>query len=186
MRIEPMSPALLDDWLMFFDTRGFRDNPDWGQCYCVFFHFPGDVDEWGAACERGGNRENQIERIRSGGLRGYLAFDGDQPAGWLNAAPRTHYPKLDAFAPIEDRDTVGNLTCFVIDPSKRRRGIAGALLERACADFAATGMTYAEAFPPKQADSDAENFRGPLSLYERAGFGIVEEIPRHYRVRRAL
>lgn len=187
MRVEALTPSRRDDWLAFFDGPGFDDNPDWRACYCMFFHFEGTNEAWATFCESGTSRKIQQQRIETGDVRGYLAYDGDAVAGWLNAAPRTHYPKLDGFAPIDDREATGNVTCFVIDPAKRRRGIARALLDRACEDFARAGLTVAEAFPPKQTDgSDADSFRGPLSLYQGAGFTIAEELPSHFRVRRTL
>lgn len=186
VRVEPLTPERAGDWLAFFDGPGFEDNPAWRPCYCMFFHFEGTNDAWAQFCESGGSRDAQIERISGGGLRGYLAYSDDTVAGWLNAAPRSHYPKLDSFCPIDDPETTGNLTCFVIAPSYRRRGVARALLDAACAQFARDGLTVAEAFPPIDADGDADNFRGPRALYERAGFTVASQLPRHYQMRRAL
>lgn len=186
IRVEPLTPGRTGDWLAFFDGSGFDDNPDWRPCYCMFFHFEGTNEAWAEFCSSGRSRAAQSERIATGGLRGFLAYDGDAAVGWLNAAPRSHYPKLDSFCPIEDGDRTGDLTCFVIAATHRRRGIARALLDAACAQFAQEGLTVAEAFPPKNPEDDAENFRGPRSLYERAGFAQAGDLPRHWQMRRAL
>jgi hypothetical protein len=32
--VKELTPSLRDDFLLFFDTVAFADNPDWSDCYC--------------------------------------------------------------------------------------------------------------------------------------------------------
>jgi len=64
---------------------------------------------------------------------------------------------------------VGTAICFVIAPPYRRHGIARRLLDAACEGFAAQGLAYAEGFPVKEPQSDAQAYHGPPSLYQAAG-----------------
>jgi GNAT superfamily N-acetyltransferase len=185
IRIEPLSPAGLPDYLRFFDRDAFADNPDWASCYCMFFHFDGTGEDW----ERATGDENRAAKarlIKAGTARGYLAYDGERPVGWVNAAPRRLLPKLDSFAPIDDADGVGDIVCFVVASDYRRQGVSSALLEEACRGFASDGLAIAEAFPPKHAEGDADQYRGPLSLYVGAGFAVHRELENHFLVRKRL
>lgn len=81
--IKALSPELLPDYLGFFDRVAFTDNPDWASCYCVYYHHDPAGKPWD---KRTGaeNRELAGRLIRSGRLRGFLAYTGDEPAGWCN------------------------------------------------------------------------------------------------------
>ena len=37
--VKELTPSLRDDFLMFFDSVAFADNPDWSDCYCSAYHF---------------------------------------------------------------------------------------------------------------------------------------------------
>ena len=50
----------------------------------------------------------------------------------------------------------------------------------------ADGLAYVEAYPPKEASSDARAYHGPLSLYLGAGFEQVRDLDRYVMVRRTL
>jgi ribosomal protein S18 acetylase RimI-like enzyme len=128
------------------------------------------------------------ERIACGAQRGYLAYAGGLPIGWLNAAPRRELPhlaRLPAFA-VDDPEGVGTVACFVIAPPYRRHGVARALLDAACADFARQGLAYAEGFPAKEPERDSAAYHGPPSLFAAAGFSVVGERPPYLHVRKPL
>ena len=73
-------------------------------------------------------------------------------------------------SPGED---TGCISCFVVAAAWRRRGVAAQLLDRALAVFRAAGLSFAEAYVKENAEGDAANCGGPLTLYLRAGFEIV-------------
>jgi len=185
--IRELTPELLDDFLDFFDHDAFADNPSWFGCYCMFFHFLGTMEEWEkrSASE---NRETISALIKRGEAHGLLAYVGGRPAGWCHAAPRTTIPRLKLYQEfaVEDHERAGSIVCFVIAKPHRGRGIARRLLDAACEIFARQGLAFAEAYPRKQAESEADNFRGPLKMYLDAGFTVFRELERHFIVRKCL
>jgi len=70
IKIKPLSPELLDDYLHFFDNIVFAENPEWSACYCYSFHFTGSPDQW----NKESNRSAAIRLIRRNELKGYLAY----------------------------------------------------------------------------------------------------------------
>src|SRR5467141_4164199 len=36
--VKELAPSLRDDFLLFFDSVAFADNPDWSDCYCPLYH----------------------------------------------------------------------------------------------------------------------------------------------------
>jgi hypothetical protein len=47
-------------------------------------------------------------------------------------------------------------------------------------------LSAVEAYPSRDDDSAQGNYRGPLSMYLRAGFEVVREAERHAFVRKTL
>jgi ribosomal protein S18 acetylase RimI-like enzyme len=199
--IRALSPALADDFLEFFDhQRGpaFADNPEWANCYCQFYHTPQTVD-W-AARSGDDNRAAMAGRMAAAEMEGFLAYAGgadDRGAavvGWLNAQPRNKLPHcfgrmrlVPTLLEVPDFKAA-QIVCFVIHPQWRRRGVARALLDAACASLARRGIEMIEAYPFKAGASEApaDHYHGPLPLFIEAGFGIVREEPTMTVMRKAL
>ncbi len=70
------------------------------------------------------------------------------------------------------------VTCFCIQPERRRRGLARALLAAVLADLRRRGVRRLEAFPRPGQHEDGEVWTGPLGLYLAAGFRIARDDPR--------
>src|SRR5262249_43476127 len=131
VHVRPLRPDAVDDFLAFFDhERGpaFSDNHEWAKCYCQFYHTPTSLDWNGRPGDV--NRVAMRERIATGEMEGFLAYDGDGPdaavVGWLNAQPRSKLPHCFARmrlepTPIDVPDyRVAQIICFVIHPQWRR------------------------------------------------------------------
>lgn len=181
MDIRALTPELAEDFFTFFDHRAFVDNPYWKGCYCTFFHRPERVSGEDAK-HRPTRREQAKALIRDGVLRGYLAYDQGRVVGWCNANRKTGFLRFGA---VDEGDReVLSIVCFVIDPERRRQGIARALLARVLQDAAQAGLHWAEAYPAPRAKSESGHYHGPLALYESFGF---QRIPgRKLVVRKAL
>jgi ribosomal protein S18 acetylase RimI-like enzyme len=182
--IQPLAPARVDDYLRFFDhERGpaFADNPEWAKCYCHFYEVPRAID-W-PSLRGDANRIAMRARIEVGEMEGFLAYDGDEVVGWMNAQPRHKLPhcfeRMRIAAPpiaVPDHEAAV-IVCFVIAPARRRSGIARTLLTQGVDRLAARGIRVVDAFPFKSGDSvaSADHYHGSLSMFVDAGFTILHE-----------
>ena len=186
LEIKSLTPAGTDDFAGFFDRDAFVDNPDWASCYCLFYEYTGD--DWES---RSGeqNRADKTESIRQNRAHGLLAYVGERPIAWCNAAPRMSLPRImadDQLQIDDDPSCVGSIVCFVVSAPYRRQGIARRLLEAACDGLRGQGLSIVEAYPPRQSTSDARAYHGPLEMYLAAGFKPLRETEHHVIVRKLL
>lgn len=187
VKIKTLNPQLLEDFLHFFDNKGFSDNPDWAKCYCHFYHFEGDNKGFAKQTSED-NRKASKQMILSGKMNGYLAYLDDKPVGWCNANLKENYSRLSRDEEINypSEGKTASIVCFLIDPSYRRQGIASQLLDHVCTDFQEKGYGFIEAYPVKGASSDAHNYHGPFSMYAAQGFTTYKEFEDFYIVRKKL
>jgi len=182
--IKPLSPDLLSEYLFFFDNIVFTENPDWSKCYCYSFHFTGTDDQW----NRKNNRAAVIKMINEDKMRGYLAYYNDVPIGWCNVNDRKNYQRLMTIYDLEDStdEKICSIVCFLISPDYRGKGIAGILLEKIITDYSTKDYDCIEAYPVKSDLSCEKNYKGPLSLYNRNSFKIINEFDNYFVVRKEM
>jgi len=182
--IEPLGPDRLDDYFYLFDNIRFAENPHWSACYCYSFHFTGVAEEW----NRESNRIAVTQLINDGGMKGYLAYKGQQPVGWCNANNRSNYQRLNKLydLPDSDNNNICTIVCFLIHQEFRRLGIARLLLESVESDCEALGYSLIEAYPGKGNLSCEKNYKGPLDLYLSKGFNIESEHENYFIVRKLI
>jgi GNAT superfamily N-acetyltransferase len=184
LEIRPLTPARGADFLRFFDhERGaaFSDNPEWAKCYCHFYNVARAVD-W-PSLSAAQNRVAMQARIEVGATDGFLAYDGSEVVGWLNAQPRHMLPHCFERMRVESTSLpcqafeAAVVVCFVVAPQRRRRGIARALLAAALASFTARGLKLVDAFPFKSGASElgADHYHGSLSMFLEMGFSVLRE-----------
>jgi ribosomal protein S18 acetylase RimI-like enzyme len=182
--VKPLTPERAEDFLRFFDHEGgvaFADNPEWAKCYCHFYNVPRAID-W-PSLSGPQNRSAMRARIEVGATDGFLAFDGAEVVGWLNAQPRHMLPhcfdrmRIEATPLPCEAFEAAVIVCFVVAPQRRRQGIAHALLGAALASFAARGLKVVDAFPFKSEESTlaADHYHGSLPLFLEHGFSVLRE-----------
>ncbi len=193
--IRPLSPELLDDFLYFFDHVAFADHPEWQWCYCTFFHLGKQdeqrLEEESSRCTRDVLRNVAIDLINTGVMRGYLAYADGQVVGWCNASDKRGYKKLCENRDIWDGDDakappVKVVTCFIVAPTFRRKGVAAALLNRVLQDAAAEGCQVLEAYPAAGELDCFGHYHGHPAMYEACGFKPYRQLDGYSIYRKTL
>ncbi len=88
----------------------------------------------------------------------------------MPGGPRDRLAKLVAQLGLKRDARVWSVTCFLVAPPWRHRGVATALLEAAIAAAESAGARRLEAYP--RADEHDDQWTGPLALYVRRGFVV--------------
>ena len=171
--VKALDAATLPDFLAFFDSAAFADNPKWAFCYCQFLYVDHNIVDWKSQTLTE-NRAAACDRVTADRMRGHLAYADGRVVGWCSAAPRFMMNSFDD-EPDPEADSIGVIGCFVVDKVYRRQGIARALLRAACDAFVEQGLTYAHAFAQPNAATDSENHFGPLAMYVSEGFAVHSE-----------
>jgi GNAT superfamily N-acetyltransferase len=179
INIRPLTPDRLRDLASLFEQGG---DPKW--CWCAYFRIRGfDFSSGGKARHRQVMETAVEETTNEGRAPGLVAYEDDEAVGWLSVGPREDYERLaysTVLKPIDDKP-VWSLVCFVVGRRSRGRGIARNLL-RAGIDYAREhGATMLEAYPVDVPDGEhipsGSVYRGTLTMFERAGFKVVERRP---------
>ncbi len=188
VEIVDVTPDLVPTYQHFFDDIAFRDFPAWQSCYCMETHRTQSDEEW-AARTAADNRRDMSESIQYGSVTALLAVADGEPVGWCNYGETTRLAGVLSRFKLEasDQRGVGSIACFVIAAPYRGHGLASQLLEAAIRRLQKRGVREVEAYPTRGGDDSAQgNYRGPLSMYMRAGFAPYRETERHVIVRKSL
>lgn len=166
----PFTPERWSDFETLFGERGACAG-----CWCMYSLI--SRKEWEAG-KGESNRRAMKARVEGGSVPGVLAYEDDEPVGWIALAPRETYPLLERsriMAPLDERP-VWSVVCFYVDRKYRGRGLTVELLN-AAADFArAQGAEILEGYPvdPDKATAPAFAWHGTASAFRKAGFEEME------------
>jgi GNAT superfamily N-acetyltransferase len=170
--VHPLTPERFGDLAALFEEGG---DPRW--CFCMYFRSRGrDWSNSTARQNRDGLRALTERPQVAPGLVGYL---GGRVVGWISLGPREDYERLTyskVLAPVDDAP-VWSIVCFVVSRGARGRGVATAMLEAGVAYARENGATTLEPYPASTGDARrraADVYQGTLSMFERAGFEVVE------------
>lgn len=190
LTIRPLTPALMDD--MAAVLRG-----SWGSsCWCMFprlteaqtRELPGD----GPVKQRRRDAMTKLARRRR--APGLVAFEDDEPVGWVALGPRSEFARVDASraTPRVDDVDVWIIPCITVAKSARGRGVAVAMIRAAVAYAAEKGAPAVEAYPRAGAarTGDDNAYFGTEPLFRRAGFKVIRKplkgLPRNWLPRVAM
>ena len=174
--IQPLTPERLPDLAGLFEQGG---DPRW--CWCAYFRVRGtDFSAGSKARHRSVLETATGDLAGEGRAPGLVAYADGEAVGWVSVGPREDYERLaysKVLAPIDDRP-VWSIVCFVVGRRCRGQGVANALLAAAM-DYARDhGATMLEAYPVELEAGErigaGEVYKGTLSMFERAGFKVVE------------
>jgi GNAT superfamily N-acetyltransferase len=154
---------------------GHRNTPAYG-CWCMYWR--------DRSLQHGTPKKRRMGAlVRAGREPGLLAYENEEPVGWISIAPREEFGALlrsPQYRPRDEDDGVWSIVCFAVDRYARREGVAATLLDGALAHAFAHGATSVEAYPHV---SDQQDYMGPLPLYEEAGFARVRNANKRIVVR---
>lgn len=191
--IKPLTPELSIDYFDFFDNRAFTDNSPY-RCYCQLYQMSkeqqkAEFDKVDGVDIGRVSRKIAEQQIDSGVLRGYLAFYEGVAIGWCNVNDKANFPIVsctgESFYASADKLEKA-VVCFEISPEYRGKGIATALLERVIDDARAEGYIAVEGFPVVRDERFKWDCKGPIRLYEKAGFIKVAVLEKNVVMRKAL
>jgi len=137
------------------------------------------LTHWQFEEQKGERNRKALERIvQSGEIPGLLAYQGNEPIGWVCVGPRERLTRLarsKILAPVDDQP-VWSVVCFFIEKRARTRGVATALLEAAVNYAWENGARIVEGYPapdPAAKIPDAFAWTGLETIFERAGFQLA-------------
>jgi GNAT superfamily N-acetyltransferase len=168
-RVERFGPETRADF-----RRLHSDANGAGWCRCVAWWVP----TWDGWSERSAEENATLreELCEAGEYDGLLAFDGDEPVGWCQVGRRDRLEKLVRQLRLEPDPDAWAVSCFLVAPAQRRRGIAAALLDGAIASARDAGAARFEGYPRQSADEPGENWTGPQRIFERRGFRPLGQV----------
>lgn len=173
--VKPLNLELAETFVNYLEGLDFNHEPHWSTCFCMFYYTNCSSEEWrnrtGAK-----NREDAIEQIKNGTMKGYLAFDKDKCIGWCNANDVKKLVRIekDLEHIIKDKK-VGCTICFVIHPEYRGQGVARLLLKKAVQDFKDQRFDAVIAIPVDNKANPERQYRGTMNMYREFGFEEVEK-----------
>jgi GNAT superfamily N-acetyltransferase len=165
--VHPLTPDRWGDLERLFGPNGAS-----GGCWCMWNRQSSREYEQHHGAD---NHAAMAEIVAAGPPPGLLAYDGDDPVGWVAVGPREDYGRLQrspVAKPVDDTPA-WIVHCFVVGRRHRGRGVAQRLLEAAVAYAAAQGAATVEGCPvdPPQDRVDAGSaWHGLASMFEKAGF----------------
>ena len=166
IQIRRLSTQETDSFLQFMDGPAFTSQPQWHGCYCQEYLNSRSENEQ-ATPES--NRVLACERIATGVMQGYLAFEqspeGEIVIGWMAANNHNNFRLLP-----QEEEGVATIICFSVEAKKQSQGVASALLEFALKDLPSQGYRRVQAAPLASGQFETWGYRGPLSLYKKFGF----------------
>jgi GNAT superfamily N-acetyltransferase len=170
LAVHPVTAERLNDLAALFSSSKTTNG-----CYCTWNILPAKQCQTGWS---GGNRLS-FEELTKGEAEpvGLLAYQGDEPVGWIAVGPRARYermlrtPTLAGHDPTEDR-AVWFVTCFYVRRDARRSGVTRALLKAAVALARSHKAIAIEGYPlaGDARRSAAEAFVGVEPLFASCGF----------------
>ena len=166
LSFRPLTPDRWTDFERLFGSRGAC-----GGCWCTFWKLRGKAYE-----ENTGEPAHQMQKsiVEAGTVPGLLAFDGNEPVGWIAVEPRSQYPRLAhsrILQPVDEAD-VWSVTCFFVAKQARRRGLTVELLKAAVGYVRRQGGKVVEGYPVEAQKELPAVFiyHGTSAAFQHAGF----------------
>ena len=143
VEIRRLGPSEIVPFLDFMDGPAFTSQPQWQGCYCQEYLNTASENE---VATPESNRSSACERISSGTMQGYLAFEqsaeGERAIGWMAANSHNNFRLLPT-----GEDDVATIVCISVQADRQSQGVASALLDYALGDLPLHGYKKVQAAP---------------------------------------
>ncbi len=166
LSIHPLTKERFPEFERLFGASGAYSG-----CWCMFWKLRGKAFEksTGSAAH-----EMQKSYVETGGVPGLIAYDADQPVGWIAIEPRSEYLRLAHSKVLQaiDAQPVWSVTCFFVDKRYRHKGLMVKLLRAAIEYVKAKGGRIVEGYPleAKGKLPSSYLYTGNASTFRKAGF----------------
>lgn len=116
--------------------------------------------------------------VKNGTVPGIIAYDNNEPIGWIAIQPREKYPVLNnskILAPVDDKP-VWSIVCFFVHKNYRRKNVSVELIKQAVKFAKKNKAKIIEGYPVEpKTDKAAPVFiwTGTASAFKKAGFKEV-------------
>jgi GNAT superfamily N-acetyltransferase len=178
--VKPLGPDTWQD----FAALAERHDGVWGGCWCTWFHTMHGEKTFDAD----DNRALKERLVKEGRAHAALVFDGDRAVAWCQYGVPDELPNIKhrkAYEAGRDGLPAYRITCFFVDRSYRRRGVAEAALRGAIELVARAGGGVVEAYPQDTGGAKTSAsflYSATRSLFERAGFDYHRPIGKNHCV----
>ena len=171
------------------DVLAVLDQPgEPSECWCQF-HRCADQATWTTRTPDR-NRADLERLVASGRTPGLLAAEDGRPVGWCAVAPVAELDRISSSpfvaglrSPDEELTDRWSVTCFVVAPAARGRGVSRSLLHAAVEHARTEGASAVEAYPvdlsTSPPEADDRLFAGTLTTFLAAGFQEVARLGPH-------
>lgn len=167
LSVEVFNPGNREDFFDFHSRVG-------GACFCMAWWVP-TWEEWMESVAEG-NRAGREQLLKQGEYDGYLLYKDERVVGWCQVGLRDRLGKVLSQFNLTLAPKIWAITCFQIDPEFHRQGMASHLLTAVLEHLQKKGVARVEVYPKIDASLPAEQqWTGPLSMYEKAGFQKVRD-----------
>ena len=166
--VRPLDPSTWPEFAGLVE----RHNGVWGGCWCMGFH-PEGV---GRSSTPEQNRSAKEQRVREGRAHAALVYDGATCVGWCQFGSPDELPRIKrkrAYLQAAGEPPDWRITCFFVDRTARRQGVASRALAGALQQIARLGGGIVESYPESvEGRSVSSSFlhNGTVELFEQHGF----------------
>lgn len=171
LSFKPLTPETWKDFEKLFGVKGACAG-----CWCMYWLMRRkEYDEK----RKDGRTKTEMKKLVKGGLvSGIIAYDINEPIGWIAIQPREKYPVLNnskILAPVDDK-SVWSIVCFFVHKNYRRKNVSVELIKQAVKFAKKNKAQIVEAYPVEpKTDKAAPAFiwTGTASAFKKAGFKEV-------------
>lgn len=167
-------PLTIDKWKDFENL--FGEKGACAGCWCMFWFM--NKKEWDEKRKDGRTKKEMKKMVKNNIEPGIIAYDNDEPIGWIAIRPREKYSRLSnskILQPIDNKPA-WSIVCFFVHKDYRKRGVSVGLIKNACKFAASKGGTIIEAYPidtKNKPGVPAFIYTGTASAFKKAGFNEV-------------